>query len=110
MPDNLYRHEQPITPEVQMARDELVVSYDEMRPVAAALANETCLKILALLSRRTMDISTLAEQLRLTEPTISVDVQELERLGLLTVAYAKGKRGIRKICRLAKDRICLELR
>jgi len=93
-----------------MARRELLVSYDQIRPVAAVLANETCLRILSLLSSRAMDVSTLAERLRLTEPTISVDVQELERLGLLTVAYAKGKRGIRKICRLARDRICLELR
>jgi len=48
--------------------------------------------------------------LNLTEPTVSVDVQELQNLGIVTVTYGKGKRGIRKICRLAKDRISIKLR
>lgn len=81
-----------------------------MLRVAAVLGNETCIKILSLLSKRSLDISTLAERLNLTEPTVSVDVQELQNLGLVTVSYAKGKRGIRKICRLAVDRICIKLR
>ena len=78
--------------------------------MAAALANETCLKILRVLSTRNVDVSTLAKKLRLTESTVSVDVQELENLGMIEVSYAKGRRGIRKICRLAKDRICIKLR
>lgn len=74
------------------------------------MANETCLKILAVLSKHSLDVSTLAKKLELTEPTVSVDVQELQNLGLVEVTYAKGRRGIRKICRLAKDRICIKLR
>jgi len=89
---------------------QLEVSGDEVRRVAAALANETCLKILRVLSTRNVDVSTLAKKLRLTESTVSVDVQELENLGMIEVSYAKGRRGIRKICRLAKDRICIKLR
>ena len=90
--------------------DQLEMSGDEIGPVAAALANETSLKILVLLSKRSLDVSTLANKLGLTEPTVSVDVQELQNLALVEVAYAKGRRGIRKICRLAKDRICIKLR
>jgi len=78
--------------------------------VAMALANETCLRILSLLSKRELDISTLAEKLNLTEPTVSVDIQELQNLDIVTVTYGKGKRGIRKICKLAKDQICIKLR
>jgi len=78
--------------------------------MALALANETCLRILSVLSKRDMDVSTLAEKLNLTEPTVSVDIQELQNLGIVTVTYEKGKRGIRKICKLAKDRICIKLR
>jgi predicted transcriptional regulator len=89
---------------------QLEVSGEEVRRVAAALANETCLKILRVVSTRNVDVSTLAKKLRLTEPTVSVDVQELENLGMIEVSYAKGRRGIRKICRLAKDRICIKLR
>lgn len=93
-----------------MSDQQLEVSGDEVGPVAAVLANETCLRILSLLSKRDLDISTLAEKLNLTEPTVSVDIQELQNLGIVTVTYGKGKRGIRKICRLAKDRICIRLK
>ena len=86
------------------------MSGDEVRPVVVALANETCLRILSLLSKRDLDISTLADKLKLTEPTVSVDIQELQNLGIVTVTYGKGRRGIRKICKLAKDRICIKLR
>jgi predicted transcriptional regulator len=93
-----------------MSGEELRLSGDEVRPVVVALANETCLRILSLLSRRDLDISTLADKLKLTEPTVSVDIQELQNLGIVTVTYGKGKRGIRKICKLGKDRICIKLR
>jgi len=93
-----------------MSGQELQLSGNEVRPVAVALANETCLRILSLLSKRDLDISTLAEKLNLTEPTVSVDIQELQNLGIVTVTYGKGKRGIRKICRLARDRISIKLR
>jgi len=89
---------------------ELEVSGEAARRVAAALGNETSLRILELLSTRGLDVSTVANKLGLTESTISVDLQELETIGLIDVTYAKGKRGIRKICRLAKDRICIKLR
>ena len=92
-----------------MSDDELHLSGDEVRPVAVALANETCLRILSLLFKRDLDVSTLAEKLDLSEPTVSVDIQELQNLGIVTVTYEKGKRGIRKICKLAKDRICFKL-
>ena len=89
---------------------ELEVSGEVARRVAAALGNETTLRILELVSTRSLDVSTVAKKLGLTESTISTDLQELETLGLIEVTYAKGKRGIRKICRLAKDRICIRLR
>ena len=89
---------------------ELEVSGEAARRVAAALGNETSLRILELVSTRGLDVSTVANKLGLTESTISVDLQELETIGLIDVTYAKGKRGIRKICRLAKDRICIKLR
>lgn len=93
-----------------MSGEKLELSGDQVRPVAMALANETCLRILSLLSKRELDISTLAEKLNLTEPTVSVDIQELQNLDIVTVTYGKGKRGIRKICKLAKDQICIKLR
>ena len=96
--------------ERQMSGEELQLSRDEVRRVAVALANETCLRILSLLSKRDLDVSTLAEKLNLTESTVSVDIQELQNLRIVAVTYGKGRRGIRKICRLAKDRICIRLR
>lgn len=89
---------------------DLEVTGEAARRVGNILGNETSLRILELISTRGLDVSTMANRLGLTESTISVDIQELEALGIIEVAYAKGKRGIRKICTLAKDRICIKLR
>jgi len=70
---------------------QLKVSGKDIQPVAAALSNETCLRILAVLSKRSLDVSDLARKLGLTESTISVDVQELQNVGLVAVTYRKGK-------------------
>ncbi len=90
--------------------NQLWVRGEEIQHVASVLGNGTCLRILNLLSKRSLDVSTLASKLGLTESTVSVDVQELQNLGLLDVTYGKGKRGIRKICRLAKNSIHIKLR
>jgi len=88
---------------------QMEISGSMIQRVAMLLANESCLRIVRLLSSRDLDVSTLAEKLDLTEPTVSVDVQELENVGLIDVTYRKGKRGIRKVCRLAKESIVIRL-
>jgi predicted transcriptional regulator len=72
------------------------------------LASRTRLRILELIAKRDMDVSTLARALGLREPTVSGEVALLERLELLEVTYSKGRHGIRKVCRLAKKRVLVD--
>lgn len=74
--------------------------------VADALTSAS-FKILQLLSRESLDVSTIAKRLRLSESYMSEQVQRLEEVKLVKVNYERGKRGIRKICELAVKRICI---
>ena len=83
-----------------MTLEKMVVAGDEALKVAEAL-NSTTLKMLQILSREQLDVSTIATRLRLSEAYISEQVRELEELKLIAVRYEKGKRGIRKVCESA---------
>ncbi len=72
-----------------------------------ALSSQTNLKILQLLSQEKLDISTIATRLKLSEPSISEGVKQLENLQLVRTSYAAGKRGIRKVCELAIEKLIL---
>lgn len=89
---------------------ELEVSGNSIGRMAGALANETCLRILGLVSKRGFAVTRIADRLGLDESTVSIDIQELVALGLIEVTYRKGMRGIRKICMLSKDRVCFRLK
>ena len=83
-----------------MTLEKMVVAGDEALKVAEAL-NATTLKMLQILSREQLDVSTIATRLRLSEAYISEQVRALEELKLIAVHYEKGKRGIRKVCESA---------
>lgn len=83
-----------------MTLEKMVVAGDEALKVAEAL-NATTLKMLQILSREQLDVSTIATRLRLSEAYISEQVRALEELNLIAVHYEKGKRGIRKVCESA---------
>jgi len=78
----------------------MVVSGDDALKVAEAL-NATTLKMLQILSKEHLDISTIAVRMGLSEAYISEQVHILENLKLINVSYQRGKRGIRKICESA---------
>lgn len=88
--------------------DEIRVSGLKGLEILEALGSRTRLRILHLLVRSELDVSTIALKLGLTEGAISEEVKVLEDLALLTVSYVKGKHGIRKVCRLAKKRVCVD--
>jgi predicted transcriptional regulator len=89
--------------------EEIVVSGEDALKVADAL-NSTSLRILQLLSKEHLDISTIAERLELSQPYVSEQVHKLQEASLIRVSYKSGKRGIRKICELAVKRIIIEIR
>lgn len=84
----------------------MIVSGEDALAVADALTSAS-FKILQLLSREPLDVSTIAERLKLSESYMSEQIQRLEKIKLVKVNYEPGKRGIRKICELAVKRICI---
>ncbi len=89
-----------------MELEEIVVTGEEALKIADALTS-TSLKILQLVSDKPMDISTIAAKLNLSEPYISDQVRTLEDNKLIKVTYARGKRGIRKLCELAVGKVII---
>jgi len=88
--------------------EEIVVSGDNALQVADAL-NSTSLRVLQLLSKERLDISTIAKRLELSQPYVSELVRKLQETNLIRVSYESGKRGIRKICELAVRKIIIEI-
>ena len=88
--------------------EEIVVSGEAALKVADAL-NSTSLRVLQLLSKEQLDISTIAQRLQLSQPYVSDQVRKLQETNLIKVTYESGKREIRKICELAVKKTVIEL-
>ena len=89
-----------------MSLKELTVAGSEALQVADAL-NSTTYRILQLISKKHLDVSTIAEKLGFSEAYVSEQIRVLEDLKLIHVNYERGKRGIRKICALAVDKVTI---
>jgi len=48
--------------------------------------------------------------LKLSEPSVSEGIKQLENLQLVKTSFAAGKRGIRKVCELAIEKLILTFR
>ncbi len=88
------------------SKKEIVVSGEEALRVAEALT-ATTMKMLQLLWRKPLDVTTIGKELGLSQAYISEQVRLLEDLKLLNVTYERGKRGIRKICSPAVEQVTL---
>jgi predicted transcriptional regulator len=84
----------------------VVVSGEDAVNVADALT-ATTMKMLQLLWDEPLDVSTIGKKLKLSQAYISEQVKLLESLGLLSVVYVPGKRGIRKVCSPAVETVTL---
>jgi len=71
------------------------------------LSSITNFKILQLLSKENLDVSSIAKRMKLSEAHISGEISRLENLHLVKIIYAPGKRGIRKVCMLAAKQISI---
>jgi predicted transcriptional regulator len=96
----------PAKEENAQLKKEIVVSGAEALRVADALT-ATTMKMLQLLWKEPFDVSTISKKLGLSQAYISKQVKLLEELKLLNVTYARGKRGIRKICSPAVEQVTL---
>jgi predicted transcriptional regulator len=88
---------------------ELNVKGDEVAKIAKALASETRLQLLKLLSEKNMDVSRIAAKLNQTEANISAQIKILEKAGLLKSHYEPGEHGVRKVCETAAEKIIINL-
>jgi predicted transcriptional regulator len=92
--------------ENSQAKKEIVVSGADALRVADALT-ATTMRMLQLLWKEPFDVSTIGKKLGLSQAYISKQVKLLEELKLLNVTYARGKRGIRKICSTTVEQVTL---
>lgn len=89
-----------------LSEKEITVSGEKALETAEAL-NATTFRMLQLLATEHLDVTTIAKRLDLSEAYISEQVRHLEDLNLIKVCYERGKRGIRKVCTSAVDKITL---
>jgi len=85
---------------------EVTASGESALRIAEAL-NATTFKMLQLLAKERLDVTTISKRLELSEAYISEQVRLLEDLKLINISYERGKRGIRKVCDLAIEKITL---
>ncbi len=95
--------------EENSTKRDLIISGEEAVKVADALT-ATTMRMLQLLSKEPLDVSTIGKRLGLSQAYISEQVKLLEGLKLLDVEYARGKRGIRKICSARVDNVTLNIK
>jgi len=89
--------------------EEIVVTGEAALKIADALTS-TSLRILQLVSKKRLDVSTIARKLDLSEAYMSEQVRMLEETKLIKVSYEPGKRGIRKLCELAVSKIIIVIK
>jgi predicted transcriptional regulator len=89
-----------------MAEKEITVSGESALKIAEAL-NATTLRVLQILSKECLDVTTIAKRVGLSEAYISEQLHILEDIKLISVNYQRGKRGIRKVCGSAVDKVTL---
>lgn len=87
----------------------MVVSGEEALKIADAL-NATTLRMLQMLWQERLDVSTIGKRLGLSQAYISEQVRLLEELKLIRVTYERGKRGIRKICESAIEKVTIVMK
>ncbi|SMB79866.1 ArsR/SmtB family transcription factor [Deinococcus hopiensis] len=83
----------------------LMLEGESALPVLKALANETRLLILSLLTHNAMNVSELAAALNLPHSTVNFNLNQLLSAGLITVEYEPGTRGSQKLCSRRYDEV-----
>lgn len=92
-----------------LSSQELKITGKEALNLVKGLSSITSFKILQLLSKENLDVSSIARRMKLSEAHISGEISRLEDLRLVKFSYEPGKRGIRKVCMLAVKQISIML-
>ncbi len=81
----------------------------QTKVVLKALASEPRLRILELLSNRLLNVSEIAEALKIPLSTATLHINVLEEAGLLRAELKPGERGLQKVCQRVYDTVVIEL-
>jgi predicted transcriptional regulator len=82
------------------------ISPSQLQEMAKALSGDLRLRILETLGDRTMSMTQLMESLGAAQPTVSINVQILEQVGLITTMQGSNRE---KLCTRAHDLLLFEL-
>jgi len=93
-----------------LSSEELKTTGKEAVKLIQGLSSITNFKILQLLSKEDLDVSTIAKKMKLSEAHISGEIRKLIGLNIVKVTYKPGKRGIRKVCMLAVKKISIVIK
>ena len=77
--------------------------------VMKVLASRPRMQILEILSSKVLNISEIASMLGMTQPSVSMNVQRLEEVGLIKTEYQPGQQGFQKVCRRVYNDIVVHL-
>jgi predicted transcriptional regulator len=86
-----------------MRRRILTVEYDAVETLAKALASPVRRQIINTLTEGEQSIQELANHLGIPQSTCTVNVQMLERTGIIATRNEPGTKGSRKMCSVAYD-------
>lgn len=88
----------------------LFSSYDEMAELIKALNSPLRRKMLQLLYHRKLNINQIAEELQVHQSTCTVNIQMLEKVGLvLTEQVSADSKGSQKLCTSICDEVVIPL-
>jgi predicted transcriptional regulator len=77
--------------------------------VAKALSSPLRLQMLHILKHRTMNIQNLAKELDILTSTCTMNIQVLEKVGLIKTEMVPASRGSQKMCKLIYSEVVLPL-
>ena len=82
---------------------------ERLCPIAEALSSPMRVRMIALLSTRSMNVNELAEALELPVSTAALNVRQLEEAGLINAEIQPGIRGAMKLCSHRVDSVSMRL-
>lgn len=90
----------PVGKELHLRMDHM----EEVRVVAHALSSDVRLRILAMIGATSMNVNEIARELGAPVSTTALNIQVLERAGLVSCEMQPGARGAMKMCVRGIDR------
>lgn len=95
----------PVGKELHLRMDHM----EEVRVVAHALSSDVRLRILAMIGATSMNVNEIARELGAPVSTTALNIQVLERAGLVSCEMQPGARGAMKMCVRGIDRVHISL-